>query len=253
MITSTTNDHVGFYSCKAKNEVGEAVTLGKFEIASTSSQAAVEVNKSERVVQVKDSIKVTENISNYETVIENVTKQNYYEKIESEAMTIQHQVQLSIKEVIEEKVEAIDFASLSNDPELSKVLDGINKDSYGPGLDTIKELTIIEYLMRRGSTIEDIKNIYNTNGFIALKQPESQFALVQFIEKAGHGKLITDILITEHVTDDELLASTVGFLAFLKLIELNHTTIEEVICQLSHEDFTRQEWKSMEGKEVLLV
>lgn len=246
-VNSATNEHVGFYSCKAKNEVGEAVTLGKFEIASTTGPQEVS-----NVLNVTESYKkISKNIVNQEKIIENVTKQNYYEKIENENMTIQHEVQLSIKEVMEERIESIDYANILNDPELLKVLEGINKDSYGPGLDTIKELSTIEFLMKRGSTIDDIKNIYNINGFVALKQPESQFALVQFIEKAGHGKLITEILIAEHVADDELLASTVGFLALLKLIEMNHTTIENVICQLSHEDFTRQDWKSMEGKEVL--
>ena len=32
IITGVTNDNVGFYSCKATNEIGEADTLGKLEI-----------------------------------------------------------------------------------------------------------------------------------------------------------------------------------------------------------------------------
>lgn len=252
-ITSATNEHVGFYSCKAKNEVGEAVTLGKFDIASTTSVLASETTRLEKETKVTEVVHEQTHLPSYETVIESITKQESFEKIESNTVIILHNLQLSLKEIVQEKVETLDFANFCNDPELKNVLAGISKENYGPGLDTIKELTIIEYLMGKGSNIDDIKNIYNTNGFTALKQPESQFALVQFIERAGHGKLITDILIAEHVADDELLASTVGFLAFLKLLELNHTTIKHVICQLSHEDFTRQDWKSMEGKEVLLI
>lgn len=241
-IENITNENVGFYSCKARNEVGEAVTLGKVEIA--SSQPIHGGDLSKEVHPLKSSTKTIETTK---------TKAIVYETIETDEMKIQKEVHFSKEEITEESIESADIASLYDDPEITKLFKRINLESYGPGVDTIKELTIIGYLMQQGSSIDDIKHIYNTNGFAALKQPESQFALVQLVEREGHGKLITEILIAEHIADDELLASTVGFLAFLKMIEMKHTTVENLISHLSHDDFTRQEWKAIEGKEVQLI
>lgn len=217
--------------------MGEAVTLGKVEIASTQS------------MQVMHETTVSESIA---TIEKRVSKESFYETLETDEMKIQKEVHYSKEETIEERIETTDIAGLLNEPEILETLGHINIENFGPGIETIKELVIIGYLIQKGSSIEDIKQIYNTNGFTALKQPESQFALVQLVEREGHGKLITEILIAEHVADDALLASTVGFLAFLKMIELNHTSVENVISQLSRDDFIRQDWKSIEGKEVLL-
>lgn len=217
--------------------MGEAVTLGKVEIASTQS------------MQVTHETTVSESIA---TIEKRVSKESFYETLETDEMKIQNEVHYSKEETIEERMETTDIAGLLNEPEIVEILGHINIENFGPGIETIKELAIIGYLIQKGSTIEDIKQIYNTNGFTALKQPESQFALVQLVEREGHGKLITEILIAEHVADDALLASTVGFLAFLKMIELNHTSVENVISKLSRDDFMRQDWKSVEGKEVLI-
>lgn len=233
---------MGFYSCKAKNEVGEAVTLGKVEIASSQPMHGTTTIKSIE----------TSNASTTKTA-ETKVKKSTYETIETNEMKIQREVHFTKEEIIEEKVETTDIASLYDQPEITDLFKRINLENYGPGIETIKELAVVGYLMQQGSSIDDIKHIYNTNGFAALKQPESQFALVQLVEREGHGKLITEILIAEHIADDELLASTVGFLAFLKMIEMKHTSVENVISLLSREDFTRQEWKSMEGKEVQII
>lgn len=206
------------------------------------------------MVPVKVPVKVPEPLQVTATKQETrVTKESLYETIETDEMKIQREVHFSKEEIFQERVETTDFATLCEDPEIRERIEKISVDIYGPGIDTIKELTIIGYLMQQGSSIDDIKNIYNTDGFSALKQPESQFALVQLVEREGHGKLITEILIAEHVADDELLASTVGFLAFLKMIEMKHITVENVISLLSRDDFTRQEWKSVEGKEVQMI
>lgn len=236
-IQNVSNENVGFYTCKAKNEVGEAVTLGKCEIASSQpAHTTVETSK-----------------SNVEIIETTKTKAMVRDIIETEELKIQREVYFSKEEITKESIESADISSLYDDPEITKLFKSVNLESYGPGIDTVKELTIIGYLMQQGSSIDDIKQIYNTNGFAALKQPESQFALVQLVEREGHGKLITDILVAEHIADDELVASTVGFLAFLKMIEMKHTTVENIISLLSREDFTRQEWKSIEVKEVQII
>lgn len=243
-IDDITNENVGFYSCKAKNEIGETVSLGKLEITSTHS-----INPEPVIKQVKiESSKVSS-----EHIQKLKSKEIISETIETDEMKIQREVRFTKEEFIEVITEVTDIARLTEEPEIADMLKEINFEHYGPGIETIKELTIIGYLIAKGSSIENIKQIYNTNGFAALKQPESQFALVQLVEREGHGKLISDILVTEHVADDELLASTVGFLAFLKMIELKQTTVSEVISHLSRDDFIRQDWKAVEGKEVVII
>lgn len=233
-IINVTNEHIGFYSCKAKNEIGETVTLGKVDITSTTSVPGVTETLPEKS----------------RTITKSIVKTSTHETIETNEMKIQREIHFSKENRFEETMESTDVNILREDPAMVDIFNRINVEDYGPGLETVKELTMIGYLIQQGSSIEDIKNIYNANGFMALKQPESQFALVQLVEREGHGKLITDILIAEHIADDELLASTVGFLAFLKLIEMKHTTVENVISLLSADDFIRQEWKSMEVREV---
>lgn len=229
-------DNVGFYSCKAENEVGQAVTLGKVEIASSQPMHGNLPQKS----ITPSNVKLEKSLNIEVKLITKVDNQ-----------IIEKEVHLIKGDRCQKG--APNLRNLANDTEIATLFDQINVDNYGPGLETIKDLTIIGYLMQQGSGIDDIKNIYNTDGFTALKQPESQFALVQLIEREGHGKLITDILIAEHIADDNILASTVGFLAFLKMIELKHTTVENFISLLCRDDFTRQEWKSIEGKEVQTI
>lgn len=209
-ISAITYEHVGFYSCKAKNEIGEAVTLGKVELSSQT------------------------------------VKHDEAETIETNEKKIQQEVQFS-KGGSPKKI--THYEDLAQNPAILKILKTVNAEQYGPGTETIKELKIIEYLIQQGSTIQDIKETYNSNGFRALKQPQSQFALVQLMEREGHGKIITEILVAEHIADDELLASTVGFLAFLAMIDKGLMTMNSVISLLSHEDFTRQEWKSIEARD----
>lgn len=273
-IVKATNEHVGFYLCKAINDLGDASTMGKFDVASSTSQPVTltEMRESKDISVIdekKTKTVITQNIesstiagrntqksmknevnASYQNYEEKTSKQTIVETIENNEMKIQKEINFSVKEVSEELFNVIDLADIVNQPEISKSLESLN--DFGPGTDTLKELVVIDYLMKRGSSTEDIKNIYNSNGFTALKQPESQFALVQLIEREGHGKIISEILVAEHITDDELLASTVGFHALMKMIELNHTTVEEVITHLSSEDFVRQEWKSIESKEVLI-
>lgn len=209
--------------------MGEAVTLGKVEISSTQSA--------------------------YSVTNEATQKSTVSKKIESFTKTdVVLESQLITSVEIQSEVNITNFKSnLLIEAQLNASLADSDFEKYGPGAQPIKELTMIAHLLNKGSSIDQIKEIYNSNGFVALKQPESQFALVQLIERLGHGEIITEILVAEHVGDDELLASTVGFLAFLKMIELKHTNVETVISLLSCDDFTKQEWKSLESKEVLIA
>lgn len=280
-ITSAMNEHVGYYSCKAINEIGELHTRAKFDITSTAAMNPttglqvqpnyVTVGNKQNITNsqllVNSTLQIQDNIlksptsqkqlkeeanKNCRQVEEFSSKQTFIETIESNEMKIQNEIHYSVKETTEELVSEVNIEQIKFDPLIDQILERFNAEDFGSGIETIRELAAIDYLMKTGVSISDIKLIYNKNGFSALKRPESQFALVQLVEREGHGKLISQILIEEHVADDELLASTVGFHAFMKMIELKHTTVENVLTHFSREDFYRQEWETVENREVLL-
>lgn len=223
---------MGFYSCKAINEVGTIDTLGKIEITSTQTNAD----------KLPESLIQSQSVTSKSEECEM--------KKERKSIIIKSEVNKSEHIVSTKTIEISDMSLLLHEPDIIDILKSINSDDLGPGKETVQELAVIGYLMQRGSTIEHIKEMYNTNTFLALKRPESQFALVQLVEREGYGKLISEILIEEHVEDDALLASTVGFLAFLKMIQLNQITVETVLARLTCEDFMTQDWESADGKEV---
>lgn len=134
--------------------------------------------------------------------------------------------------------------------EVNAILDAIDAKKFGSGELPLRELATIGYLLKQGLSIYEITQMYNANFFPALKMPESQSALVQLVERQGHENLITDALSTETVEEDEtLLASTVGFRAFMKMVEISQNPIEEIITNFKFTDFISQEWKQKDIKQ----
>jgi len=70
------------------------------------------------------------------------------------------------------------------------------------------------------------------------------------VERKGHGPLITQVLTEETTTDESFVAATVGFRAFMKMVELQHATVEEVITHFAPEDFRPRAWEVTEISEV---
>lgn len=154
------------------------------------------------------------------------------------------------KELITEQ----DIANFKMADEVNEVLQFIEAHKFGTGEMPLRELATIGYLVQRGITVTEITHLYNADTFPALKNPESQAALVQLVEREGHGKLISEVLTEETVIDDEhMFASTVGFRAFMRMIQQQHVTIEEVIANFKEEDFIAQEWQHGEVRERLVV
>lgn len=154
------------------------------------------------------------------------------------------------KELITEQ----DIANFKMADEVNEVLHFIEAHRFGTGEMPLRELATIGYLVQRGITVTEITHLYNADTFPALKNPESQAALVQLVEREGHGKLISEVLTEETVVDDEhMFASTVGFRAFMRMIQQQHVTIEEVIANFKEEDFIAQEWQHGEVRERLVV
>lgn len=134
--------------------------------------------------------------------------------------------------------------------EINDVLEVINAKEFGPGESPLRELAKIGSMLRRGVTTEQIEALYDSEYFPALKMPVSQSALVQLVERRGHSALITEVLTEEVAQDEDLLAAKVGFRAFLKMVELQHNSVEQVIVHLHPEDFTPRSWEHKEAQQV---
>lgn len=134
--------------------------------------------------------------------------------------------------------------------EINELLEVINAREFGPGESPLRELAKIGYMLRNGITIEQIESMYDSEYFPALRVPQSQSALVQLVERQGHGALITEVLTEETTQDEDVIAAKVGFRAFLKMVEMKHNSVEEVIAHFYPEDFKPRSWEQREALEV---
>lgn len=137
--------------------------------------------------------------------------------------------------------------------EVNDILEVINAKEFGPGESPLRELAKIGYMLRKGVSIEQIEGLYDSEYFPALRVPQSQSALVRLVERQGHGALITEVLTEETAQDENILAAKAGFRAFLKMVELKHNSVEEVIAHLYPEDFIPRSWEQKEAQEVIIV
>lgn len=133
---------------------------------------------------------------------------------------------------------------------VNELLDVINAKEFGPGESPLRELAKIGYMLRNGVTTEEIQSLYDSEYFPALRIPQSQLALVQLVERQGHGALITEVLTEETAQDEDIVAAKAGFCAFLKMVELKHSSVEEVIAHFYPEDFKPRSWEQKEAREV---
>lgn len=289
---SVSQEFEGFYQCKAVNDVSTDVTMAKFTLSSTSSTTtttttstsmtktdetkvvkekskkvkkfvkkrveneSTKIHKSElditpvqQVVPKEDIKKPTASSSSSNNTVKIFRTTNIKEEENVEIHEEIEEIRIKIyKELISEK----DLENFKIADEVNEILDMIEASKFGTGEMPLRELATIGYLVQRGITVNEITHLYNADSFPALKYPESQAALVQLVEREGHGTLISEVLTEETVTDEKQLAATVGFRAFMRMIEQSHITIEEVITNFKHEDFITHEWKRGEARERIV-
>lgn len=155
--------------------------------------------------------------------------------------------EVTVEKIIEEERENIAR-------EVEDIMELFNAPEFGPGEQPLRELATIGYLVRQGVTVYEInESLYRTDKFPALKTPDAQNALVQLVERKGHGPLISQVLTEETTTDESIVTATVGFRAFMKMVELQHATVEEVITHFTPEDFRPRAWEVTEVTEVRLM
>ncbi|XP_045510204.1 titin-like [Colias croceus] len=135
--------------------------------------------------------------------------------------------------------------------EVNELLEVINAKEFGPGESPLRELATIGYMLRNGVTVEEIEILYESEHFPSLRVPQSQSALVQLVERQGHGALITEVLTEETAESEDIIAAKVGFKAFMKMVEMKHTSVEEVIAHLYPEDFTPRSWEQKGAHETI--
>lgn len=182
--------------------------------------------------------------------IEITTKQEEFEEVEEdqEVEIVEETEEIHVK-IYKEVFSVEEMENLKITDEVNAILDSIDAGQFGSGERPLRELATIGHLLKKGIEISEIIQLYDENFFTALKLPESQSALVQLVERQGYENLITEILNATSSTDEKLLASTVGFRAFMRLIEVTKTPVEEIIKNFKFEDFVSQEWKHKEIKE----
>lgn len=152
--------------------------------------------------------------------------------------------EVKVEQVIKEQVEEIA-------KEVEELMTILHAPDFGPGELPLRELATIGYLVRQGVSVNEInESLYQTDKFPALRTPDAQSALVQLVEREGHGPLISQVLTEETTTDESIVAATVGFRAFMRMVELQHATIEEVITHFAPEDFRPHAWEITEATEV---
>lgn len=168
----------------------------------------------------------------------------------TETIEITETVQ-TIRQKISQKIITIeDLLVIRQHEEVNELLETIDAASFGStGEAALRDLASIGLLLRYGCTTHEIIYMYEQNIFISLQKAESQAALVQLVEREGHEELITQILGESTTEDETVLAATVGFKAFIRMIETCEITIETVITRFVREDFISQDW-TISTKEV---
>ncbi|KAJ8977044.1 hypothetical protein NQ317_000716 [Molorchus minor] len=154
--------------------------------------------------------------------------------------------EVKLEQIIERCEKIIRRGELKMAKEVSQILDQVNIKEFGPGEKPLREIAEIGYLLKNGITVKEVTVLYDEDKFQSLKSPEAQSAMVNVVERKGHGALISEVLTEETTIDEAQLAATVGFRAFMKMVEVNYVTIEEVITQFKPEDFIQRAWESTE-------
>lgn len=217
------------------------------------SEEIVPKDKAEEVISPAEPLYIEE------STVDDVTKEFKDKKpktrqatVDVEETTLQSAVvtEVKLQQVIERVEEIIAKEEIKMAKEITEILETIKVKEFGPGENPLREIAEIGYLLRNGITTKEITVLYHEEKFPSLKTPEAQSALVSVIERKGYGPLVSEVLTEEKTVDEKELAATVGFRAFMKMVDLKHVTVEEVITHFKPDDFIHHAWQTTELKEV---
>lgn len=215
------------------------------------------IQKAEKIVSTQESISVQETKTTdqlKDIKDEKKPKTRRAKPATSETVLEEATVtEVKLEELIERVEELIVKEEMKMAKEVTEILEQIKAKEFGPGESPLRELAEIGYLVRNGITVKEVTVLYNEDKFPSLKTPEAQSALVNVVERKGHGPLISEVLTEETTVDEKVLAATVGFRAFMKMIDLRHATVEETITMFTPDDFIQHAWESTEMTEVISI
>lgn len=144
-----------------------------------------------------------------------------------------------------------DTEKLKSSEDVNNILNAFKTQEFEPFEKPLRELATVAFLIRNGITVTEITQLYHAKHFPTLQTTEVQAALVQLLEREGYAAYVSEVLAAEEAeTDEAFVASTVGFRAFMRMIETEQVAVEEIISQFVPEDFVSQEWKREQTQEV---
>lgn len=216
----------------------------------TATKDAIEANESEVEEMITASadrahleiIRESGHISDATSV--NITTKN--ERFENDDVEIIEETEEIHVKIYKEVFSVEEMENFKVADEVNSILETIEAHQFGSGERPLREIATVAHLLKKGVEIMEIIQLYDADFFPALKLPESQSALVQLVERQGYENLIAEILNAHSSDDENLLASTVGFRAFIRMVEVTKTPIEEIITNFKFDDFVSQEWKHKE-------
>lgn len=238
---------------KAIRKLSEQKTVTVSEVQSESRVEEFKedkpIEKAERVIPVQESVVVSD-IQSEATVKEMQEKKpkTRRAKPEKKPAVEDTAVVTEVKTLTAEEV--LDKEETKMVTEVEELMQFVRAKEFGPGESPLRELAQIGFLVRQGVSVREITVLYEADRFPSLRTPEAQSAMVQLVEREGHGALVSQVLTEESTTDENLVASTVGFRAFMRMVEARHAAVEEVITHFAPEDFRPHAWETSEATEV---
>ena len=226
-----------------EEQQGVVVSETTSEDRTTDFKTDVTVEHAQVTSEVIETISISE-VHTESDVRETKKKRKKVEKLKGVQVREEEEEETKVEKIIEMQKEHLA-------QEVETIMEMFDAPEFKPGKQPLRELATIGYLLRHGVTVNEInENLYRTDNFPALRTPDAQNALVQLVERKGHGPLITQVLTEETTTDESKVAATVGFRAFIKMIELQHITVEEAVTQFTPEDFRSRPWEVSDVSEV---
>lgn len=230
-----------------KSEVSEVMEVKDRRIADAEKRTQI----IEEVEEIEEELlEVEEKEDKIDEAEVEIKEEQKTSVTSSQRIELTRTVELIRTKITQKTISVEDIQVISHHEEVQWLLESIEAESFGQsGEAALRDLATIGLLLRYGCEYYEITYMYEHNIFISLKKPESQSALVQLVEREGHEELISQILTESSNEDETILAATVGFKAFIRMIQTYEITIEIVIRKFVREDFISQDWKIC-GKEV---
>lgn len=198
--------------------------------ASFKTKKVIETPKVDRNVEESSELTITKN----KNVYIQETEETYITEIERKTC---HTV-ITINNIH-------DLESVKSSKEINEIMTNFKSSEFGNESEAVKELVTISYMLQNGLSTAEISKLMQMKYFPTLFNTSTQSALVQLLEREGHEKFVADILAEKDEKEiDEGFLATVGFRAFLKMIETKKASAKDLILLLKPEDFTSANWKN---------